>query len=119
MKAQSVEDVLRRLCQLVAYQHTHLAGKWVVYLWAVHRGILVSLLDTFYFLDCVVEYTGFALDSVPEDVTHAGRIGAQRRHDARRHGFPHQIQALKHPRAGEVEIDRIVKNNVDHGEAKG
>jgi Alcohol dehydrogenase GroES-like domain len=29
MKAQSVADVLGRLCQLVAYQHAHLAGKWV------------------------------------------------------------------------------------------
>src|SRR5439155_9798160 len=60
-----------------------------------------------------------ALDRVPVDVTDAGRVGSERRDDPGRQRFGQQVQPLQHPRAREVEIDRVLEVDVDHREPEG
>ena len=67
----------------------------------------------------VPERVALPLDRVPEDVADAGGVRAERRHDARRQRLRDQVQPLQHPRAGEVEVDRVLEDDVDHREAKG
>ena len=59
-----------------------------------------------------------ALDRVPEDMAHAGGVRAEGRHHAGRQALAEEIQALQHARAGEVEVHRVLEDDVDHREAE-
>ena len=56
---------------------------------------------------------------VPEDVPHPRGIRAEGRHDPRRQRFIQEIEPFEDPRAREVNIDGVFKEDVNHREAKG
>ena len=60
-----------------------------------------------------------ALDRVPEDMAHAGGIGAQGWRDAGRERFRDEAHSLQHARPCEVQVDLIVEDHVDHREPEG
>ena len=66
----------------------------------------------------IAKRVALALDRVPEDVAHAGRIGTQRRYGARGQRFAQELQSLEHPRAREVEVDVVLEDHVDHRETE-
>jgi hypothetical protein len=60
-----------------------------------------------------------ALDRVPEDMPHAGGVRAEGRHHPRRQALAEEIQPLQHAGAGEVEVHRVLEDDVDHRKAEG
>lgn len=59
-----------------------------------------------------------ALDGVPEDMADAGRIGPEGRRHSRRKRLGDQAHALQHPAAGEVQVDIVLEDHVNHREAE-
>src|SRR4029453_5133318 len=59
-----------------------------------------------------------AFDRVPEDMSHTGGIWTEGRAHAGRRALAEEIQALPHPRAREVEVPRVLEDDVDHREAE-
>ena len=67
----------------------------------------------------VSQRVALALDGVPEHVTDAGRVRSERWDDAGRQCLGQQVQPLQHPRASEIEIDRVLEDDVDHRKPEG
>jgi hypothetical protein len=59
------------------------------------------------------------LHRVPEDVPDSRGVRAQGGHDARGQALGQQVEAFEHARARKVEVDPILEDHVDHGEAEG
>ncbi len=62
----------------------------------------------------VAQRVAFPLDGIPEHMPDPGGIRAECRHHARWHGLRDEVEALQHPGPGEVKVDRVLEDHVDH-----
>ncbi len=60
----------------------------------------------------------FAFDGIPENLAQGRGIGGQVGHDAGRQKRAGQCQSLQHPLSGEVEVDVVLEDDVDHREVE-
>ena len=60
----------------------------------------------------------FALDRVPENLAQGRGVGSQVGHDARRQERAGQGEPLQHALAGEVEVDVVLEDDVNHREVE-
>jgi hypothetical protein len=58
-------------------------------------------------------------DRVPEDLPHAGCIRPHHRRHAGGQKTAGKAEPFEHPGPGEVNVDRVLEDHVDHGESEG